>query len=85
MANTGSLVGLTPFPKGGKVLSNLTLSCYQSFKRYSLFGYYGLGSNLIQLLGRVSEASSIIYCIQTKEEKNMGFDKTKKIPIRWYD
>lgn len=57
----------------------MTLICAwcQSLKRSSLFGYYGFGSNLSQLLGRGSEASSIIYCIQTKEEKNMGLFHTK--------
>ena len=49
--------GFDPFQRG-KVLMTILVSCYQSFKRYSLFGYYGLGSNLSQLLGRGSEASS---------------------------
>lgn len=51
---SGKVWGFDPFQRG-KVLMTILVSCYQSFKRYSLFGYYGLGLNLINGRGERSE------------------------------
>lgn len=57
----------------------ILVSCYQTFKRYSLFGYdKGLVRTRISGTGRERSELIRLDCILTKEQTNHGQNKTKK-------